>query len=186
MVLGLEIEKELGDALYDELDVARSDYDTLPAYEFYSKVEKSCLELRPDIIRKIKDREDSKYLPFKTFDNEKQARSFLCKYAKEHFYLCIEILEDIFYNDWKYRVFTGGSFRLMKEIWLNRAKETGRESFLTLVKKGNGKKILYGNVTIDNLRAFACRFAPTYCFKYCLNKNILKRNGDGFYIEKEF
>ena len=186
MDLGIEIAKELGDSLYDELDVTRSDYDTLPAYEFYSKIENSCYELRPDIVERIKQREEKKYLPFKTFDNEKQARSFLCSYAKDHFYLCVEILEHIFYNDWQYKVFTGGSFRLMKEIWLNKAKEMGRERFLDLIKKGNGKKILSGNVTVENVRAFARRFAPTYCFKYCLNKKYLKRNGDGFYIEKEF
>ena len=186
MDLGLEIEKELGDSLYDELDVTRSDYDTLPAYEFYRKVEDSCQELRPDIIEKIKARDDKKYLPFKTFSSERQARSFLCTYAKEHFYLCLEILEHIFYNDRQYRVFTGGSFRLMKEIWLNGAKDMGKERFMELVKNGNGKKILSGNVTVSNLRAFAVKFAPAYCFKYCLNKQLLKRNGDGFYIEREF
>lgn len=186
MELGIRIAKELGDSLYDELDVTRSDYDTLPAYEFYSKVEDSCAELRPDIIRKLEEDNGPGEMPWKTFENEKRARKFLVNYAKENIYLCLEILEDIFYNDWAYRVFAGGSFREIKTVWLNRAKETGKERFLDTVKHGNGKQVLSDGVRIENIRAFAVKFSPSYCFSYCLRKKILKKSNDGFYIEDRF
>ncbi len=47
MWLGQKIERYLGDELFDELDVTRSDYETLPAADFYDKVEASCRKFRP-------------------------------------------------------------------------------------------------------------------------------------------
>lgn len=43
--------KELGDGAYDELEIDPSDYDSLPAYDFYDEVVLSCRVVHPEIIK---------------------------------------------------------------------------------------------------------------------------------------
>ena len=50
MELAQKIIDYFGDDLYTELDVNEVDYETLPAYEFYEKVVKSCDELHPEVV----------------------------------------------------------------------------------------------------------------------------------------
>lgn len=48
--------------------------------------------------------------------------------------------DDLYTEHDDYRIFPTQSFRDMREIWLNRAKEEGRESFLERVKRGKDTK----------------------------------------------
>lgn len=50
--LGEYIMKELGEGVYDELEIDPSDYDSLPAYDFYDEVVSSCQVVHPEIIER--------------------------------------------------------------------------------------------------------------------------------------
>ena len=116
MELAQKIIDYFGDDLYTELDVNEVDYETLPAYEFYEKVVKSCEELHPEVVDSLREQDQPVPDPWKVFENANDAQAFLSQYAKSHFYLCVDILEDIFYHDHDYRIFPTQSFRDMREI----------------------------------------------------------------------
>ena len=186
MVLGQKIESYLGEDLYVALDVTRSDYETLPAADFYDKVEKSCRMLRPDIIDMF-DREDQAFTAWKTFASQQEARQFCNSYAKGKFSLCVKIIDDIFWNDEHYRLFTGGSFRTMRDIYLNQCKEMGRKSFMDLLRTDKSRMLDYRmNVTAGNMIAFMMGFSPRYCYQYCRVKDIVRYFKGDYIIDKPF
>lgn len=181
MELGRKIAEYYGDELYDELDVTRADYETMPACEFYEKVKDSCLELHPEVIDAITASEkEPDPEPWKTFDDGKEAKEFLKEFAKSHFYLCVDILEDIFYHDYEYRIYPSTGFLDIREIWWNRAKEEGREGFLDRVKHGKDTE-LWGTYTLNSVRALARKIAPSNCARYCWRKGILRKE-NGKYV----
>jgi hypothetical protein len=186
MVLGQKIEKYLGEDLYVALDVTRSDYETLPAADFYDKVEKSCRMLRPDIIDEL-EKEDQAFTAWKTFASQQEARQFCNSYAKGKFSLCVKIMDDIFWNDEHYRLFTGGSFRTMRDIYLNQCKETGRKSFMESLRADRNRVIdTRSGITVGNMVAFIMGFAPRYCYQYCRVKDIVRYFKGDYIIDKPF
>ena len=187
MVLGQKIERYLGDGLFDELDVTRSDYETLPAADFYDRVEKSCRMLRPDIIDELEKEETGANAPWKVFPNEQSVRKFCNSYAKGKFSLCVKIMDDIFWNDEHYRLFTGGYFRTMRDIYLNKCKETGRKSFMDLLRTDKSRVIdTRSGITVGNMVAFIMGFAPRYCYQYCRVKDIVRYFKGDYIIDKPF
>lgn len=181
----MKIAEYLGDELYSELDVTESDYETLPAYEFYGKVEKSCRELRPDIIQRIEaESVPGEPEPWKTFESGEDAKAFLTEYAKKHFYLCIDILEDIFYHDYDYKIHPTKTFYDLREIWWNRAKEVGKDTFLDKVKHGKDQA-LWGPYSLNSVRALARRIAPAKCVRYCWIRKIMVRQAGSYVIWDE-
>lgn len=184
MELAQKIIDYFGDDLYTELDVNEVDYETLPAYEFYEKVVKSCEELHPEVVDSLREQDQPEPEPWKVFENANDAQAFLSQYAKSHFYLCVDILEDIFYHDHDYRIFPTQSFRDMREIWLNRAKEEGRESFLERVKRGKDTK-KWGAYSLNSFRALARRITPPKCARYCWLNKIMTREMGSYVIWDE-
>lgn len=187
MWLGQKIERYLGDELFDELDVTRSDYETLPAAEFYDRVEASCCELRPDIIDELEKEEIDANAPWKVFTDEQSVRKFCNSYAKGKFSLCMKIMDDIFWNDEHYRLNTAGSYRTMRDIYLNQCKEMGRKSFMDLLRTDKSRMLDYRmNVTVGNMIAFMMGFSPRYCYQYCRVKDIVRYFKGDYIIDKPF
>ena len=183
MELGQKIADYYGEDLFTELDVTENDYQTLPAHEFYEKVEKSCEELHPEILRSLMDSTPAES-PWKTFENANEAKAFLTEYAKKHFYLCIDILEDIFYHDYDYKIHPTKTFYDLREIWWNRAKEEGKDSFLNKVKHGKNQT-LWGPYSLNSVRALARRIAPAKCARYCWIRKIMVRQAGSYVIWDE-
>lgn len=185
----MEIARILGDDVYDELDVTRSDYETLPAYEFYAKVERSCRELRPELVREVeKDLEaegEEGNAPWQYFDSEKKAREFCREYAKGKYGLCLKIMDDVFWDDSRYRVNCAGSYREMREVYLNRCREEGRRSFLESLGEDRGK-VLSGKITAGNMIAYAMWLGPRYCYQYCRKKGIMRYESGYYVIDSQF
>ena len=186
MELGRKIEEYLGDRLYDELDVTEIDRDALPAFDFYGKVERSCRELRPDIIDELETGEEGTRGPWKTFDDEKKARKFCFDFAKGKFGLCLKVMDDIFWNDHRYKVNTSGSFREMRDIYLNRCREEGRKSFMRTLVKGDRKQVLAPGVAVSNMVAFMMGFSPRYFYQYCRVNRLMRYDHGIYVIDNEF
>ena len=183
MELAQRIIDYFGEDLYTELDVTEDDYANLPAYEFYGKVVDSCRELRPDVIESLRDVEEEP-APWKSFDSWEEAERFLSGYAKARFYLCVDILADIFYRDGDYRVHPTRAFYDMRDIWWNRAKEEGRGRFLERVKRGKDS-VLWGPYSLGSIRALARRIAPSKCARYCLLRGIMRRENGRYVVWDE-
>lgn len=70
--LGEYIMKELGDDVYDELEIDPSDYDSLPAYDFYDEVVSSCQVVHPEIIERYYRETEKRNMP----SSEKEFREY--------------------------------------------------------------------------------------------------------------
>ena len=180
----MKIAEYLGDGLYTELDVDESDYWTLPASEFYSKVEASCMELRPDVydrvVRELASVPDIPVPgPAERFGTEKKAREYCRELARGDLGLCLSIMDDVFWDDRKYRVNAAGAYREMREVYLSRCREEGRRSFLESLPSDR-KRVLAPGITAGNMVAYAMWMGPRYCFQYCLKTGKLRRSGTGY------
>ena len=83
--------KELGEGVYDELEIDPSDYDSLPAYDFYDEVVSSCRVVHPEIIERYYRETEKRSMP----SSEKEFREYQNLKIRRDFPLALRMAVDI-------------------------------------------------------------------------------------------
>lgn len=98
--LGEYIMKELGYGVYDELEIDPSDYDSLPAYDFYDEVVSSCRVVHPEIIERYYRETEKRNMP----SSEKEFREYQNLKIRRDFPLALRMAVDIMVHTGDYRL----------------------------------------------------------------------------------
>ena len=162
--LGEYIMDKLGDKVYDELEIDPSDYNKLPAYEFYDEVISSCRILRPEIITKYYDEMQMANCP----TTEKEFRDYQNSKIKNNFALALQMTLDIIVHTGKYRLSKPdySNIRYYSETLLNfiKGKDPAEiEEYLLDHSKENLPK---SNINCNRMRQFIIYLAQKYKGQY--------------------
>ena len=186
--LAERIIKYFGDDLYTELDVTESDYDTLPAYDFYQKVLDSCKELHPEVIAELEGDDTESRGPWKQFNTRSTAMRFISKYIKDKPFEQIKCMTDVFHNPDQYDLSSNRSFPIMRSIFLTEEKQRGAKNFPAEILYGKSTKVLnqYHNITLGSLKSYMLYSGSRYYFQYALRKKLITYFDGRYYIDQQF
>lgn len=156
--------KELGDNLYDELEIEPDDYNRLPAYEFYQEVIESCEALKPEIIsnfRKMKEQESG---PNSAKEYEEQQKS---KVASD-FETAFAITKDVLSHTAKYRLskIDYANVRFYRDTFLNFSRTRSPKDVEQYLLDHSKEKLPRSPINCNRMRQFIFYLAKRYRKQY--------------------
>ena len=162
--LGEYIMKELGDQVYDELEIDPSDYNRLPAYEFYDEVVSSCRVVHPEIIKQY-------YQEMEEYNNpssEKEFREYQNLKIKSNFPLALRIAVDIMVHTGKYRLSKPdyANLRYYTDTLLNFIKNKKPGDIEQYLLDHSKEKLPRSGINCNQMRQFIFYLAQRYKGQY--------------------
>jgi hypothetical protein len=165
--LGEYIMRELGDAVYQELEIDPSDYSRLPAYEFYDEVVTSCQALRPEIIDRFREEHEKRTYGTRMRKIPEPEPVSSDEIAND-FSRALEIARDIAIHTPSYRLSLNdyANMRTYGEALLNFTKDRTPEEAEEYLSSRSRETVPNSGINCNRMRQFIIYLAKRYRRQY--------------------